>query len=113
MKKMNTYWISFATDKDGHLGCCIVDAENEKEALAKTFELNINAGGEALLVELDTNNETAIKEINQWGKNKLITPQELVEDGYCKLNQLDEGLVDSIECDPSVSRVCEKHNKPT
>lgn len=110
---MQTYWISFATDKDGHLGCCIVDAENESEAIKKTFELKINAGGEALIVELDLTNEEAIKEVNQWGKNRLITPQELADDGYVKLNQLDEDLVDEIENDTWVSRVCEEHNKPT
>jgi hypothetical protein len=108
MKK--TFWISFATDETGNLGCCIVDAKNETDAIKKTWKLKINPGGQAMLTEYALN-ESAKIEIAKWGKNKLISPEDLMNDGYKKLKDLDLDLQDKITNLTRVSGVCEKHNK--
>lgn len=84
---MNTYWVSFTEGKN--LGCCIIDAEDEEKALTKINDLKINPGGEVMLFIM-SNDEVALKEIDKWGKNKLISPEDLLNDGYRKLGELNE-----------------------
>lgn len=104
---MKTYWISFVDETN--LGCCIVDAENEKEAIEKTLELKINPGGEAMLCELPANGD-ADDEIKKWGKNRLISQEDLMNDGYKKLKDFDDETRHIIEGYEGLSIVCEKHN---
>jgi hypothetical protein len=47
------YWISFASDQ-GFLGVVIAEGETPQAALAAVTELNLNPGGEAMLVEIPT-----------------------------------------------------------
>lgn len=108
-KIMKTYWISFAKKKVGNLGCCIIDAVDQKSAIDKTKTLGIFPGGEALLFELPTDG-SADQEINQWGKNILITPDLLKADGYQKVNELELEIITHIDHDPTVTRICEKCN---
>ncbi len=83
---MKTFWISFA-DKTGNLGCCIVDAEYENDAIKKTHDLKINPGGQAMFFDLT--HRGADFEINKWGKDKLITPEASKNDGYKRLKDVD------------------------
>ncbi len=104
---MKTYWISFANKTS--LGCCIIDAIDQKSAIDKTKSLGINPGGEALLFEMPTDGSADI-EINQWGKNTLISPQQLKEDGYKKLSEAPKEIKNHINHSPAVTRICEKCN---
>lgn len=45
------YWMSFANSKES-LGCCIVQAENPLKAISTSFDLGINPGGQAYIVEM-------------------------------------------------------------
>ena len=104
---MNTYWISFAGD-EGNRGVCIVDASDQKQALARTKELSINPGGEAMFYEMPAE---AVDEVRRWGKDRLIQPGELTTAGYLKLSDLPDEVVEEIEHNPGVSRACEEHSQ--
>jgi hypothetical protein len=111
---MNTYWISFVKEGQGNVGVCIVDAEDEKAAIAKTLDLGINPGGEAALFKMPNDEPEAMAEVNVLGRDRLIPWQELESLGYKKEKDLDEespGFSEYINNHPDVSRVCEKHNK--
>lgn len=106
---MKTYWISFATKKI-NLGCCIIDAENEKEAINKTIELKINPGGEAMFTVMPPDNLTVQEEIKLWGKDRLISLEDLKNRNYKQLKDLSENDQERILNNPLVSHACEKHN---
>ena len=48
------WWLSFRDpDKNLHLGCCNVEAEDQISAARKAYELGINPGGEVLIIPLE------------------------------------------------------------
>lgn len=100
---MKTYWISFVNKKA--LGVCIVDAEDERSAVEKTHTLGINPGGEAMLFEFDMHDESAIEEINRWGKNRLISPQELDGDGYIQIKDLNPAEQKKVYKHAGITRI--------
>ena len=104
---MKTYFISFAGDA-GNLGCCIVDASDQAGAIAESIRMKIHPGGEALLFEMPST-PVAMAEIENLGRNRLISPAELSGAGYQKLSDLDDEQRDFIDNYPGVSRVCERH----
>lgn len=93
--KQKTFWISFSNGTN--LGCCIVDAINPKAAHVKTIELGINPGGELMITEFD-NSIDAQLEILKWGKNRLITREELIADHYIPTSDMPE---ERSGCNPS------------
>ena len=103
---MTTFWISFAGDT-GNLGCCIVDADDQAGAIAEAIRLKIHPGGEAMLFALP--DHAARAEVRLWGRDRLISPTELLSGGYRKLDQLDADQRAFIDNHPGVSRVCERH----
>lgn len=104
---MKTYFISFVKDHK-NVGCCIVDGKNTKDAHRRTKKLKINPGGQAMFYEMNGSPDS-VAEINRWGKDILISPEELRKDGYQQLK--DVGAVERrwIESHRGVSLVCENH----
>ncbi len=107
---MKTFWISFANDDEGNLGCCIVDAESSKEAILMASELGINPGGEAMIWEMPDDNEDATAEINKYGKNILIRPEQLLSEGYRKTNEMDDETQQYIIEHPKMTVISEEYN---
>src|SRR5437764_82414 len=110
---MNTYWISFVkgdNEDEKNVGVCIVDAANKKAAVKKATALGINPGGEAMLWKLDPLSEATIEEINKWGKNRLISPEDLKNDNYVKLKDLNNEEMSFVQNNSSISKVCEHQN---
>lgn len=96
---MKTFWISFCSNETGkNLGVCIVDGEDKTTALSRTTELGINPGGEAVLCEGPTE-----REINKYGKDRLISREELIGDGYIPTNNLPSCVVSILMAHPAVS----------
>ena len=108
--KDKTYWISFSKKKS--LGVCIVDAPDVKAAHLKTIKLGINPGGEIMFIEFDDSPD-AQKEINRWGKNRLISSEELEADQYLHTGQLNEYIQDALKTDPAVTVICNNCNDET
>ena len=92
---VKTYWISFAPDQGPCLGCCIIDADNPINALKKTHELNINPGGQAMVSEMGES-EVAINEIKKWGKDSLISMDDLRSNGYRSVGEHTKDEQDQI-----------------
>ena len=106
---MKTYWISFASNKS--LGVCIVDAFSERDALAKTIHFGINPGGEAMFVDITDCNEDTKDQIKSFGKNKLLSPQFLLQNNCSRLKDKAPDVLDRILNDSRVSKVCEYCNE--
>jgi hypothetical protein len=52
---MNRYYLSFVdveTGKDRFLGACIVEAESDVGAIRRAWELEINPGGEVMILDV-------------------------------------------------------------
>lgn len=103
---MAIYFISFVKDNK-NVGVCIVEAKNERAAHKKTLKLKINPGGQAMISALPEDSH----DVQRWGKNVYISPEELLNDGYKKGSDVSDAEWKSIQRDPRVSMVCEKHNK--
>lgn len=103
---MNTYWISFAKDKC--VGICIVDGISEKDALQRATNLDINPGGEALIVRMDLGKQECPDEIERLGKDKLIAPDSLMAIGYSRRGDLDDETKEML--DDVATIVCEHKN---
>jgi hypothetical protein len=106
--KTITYWISFSNGTN--LGCCIVNATDPRAAHLKTIELGINPGGELMIVPFD-NSPSSKLEIAKWGKNKLITKQQLFNAGYISTDQMDRDTQEQIGRDKRVIRICQRCNE--
>lgn len=104
---MKTFWLSFV--KDGsNAGCCIVDANDSVGAVLRSHELNINPGGEVMIYEIESDCE----DVEEWGKNRLVSPGELYKAGYVKLSDMNDDDVSKIESHEGVSTTCEHVNNP-
>ncbi len=104
---MKTYWISFANEQN--LGCCIIDAESEEGAYTKANELGLNPGGEVLVLQIDTTTLDGLAEIGRWGKNRLISKEELINDGYKTLPDMDDDIINDVMASGSI--ICEDCNE--
>lgn len=105
---MNTYWISFANDEFGCLGCCIVDGFNEGHALKNAEDFGIHPGGEALCVNL-TGIEGVEQDIARYGRNRIIPAPELRAKGGKRVNEIEPDVMSAIMSDERLSVVCEQH----
>lgn len=81
-KSLLTYWVSFASIS-GHLGCCIVDADSQIEARDLTKTLGICPEGTEEIVAFDISGND--EEVNKWGKNRLISPEDINNENYVKI----------------------------
>lgn len=104
---MKTFWLSFSNGTN--LGCCIIDAVDPKDAAEKATDLGINPGGEVMVTEFD-NSIDAQLEIAKWGKNRLISREDLVKDNYIPTSDMPQDIQDYISLDSRVTRICEKCN---
>jgi hypothetical protein len=75
---MNRWYLSFATDEEGFLGACVVEADEFDDALRKSHILAINPGGEVMgmLVPNDARDNLPL--------NKLMSKAELASYGPIK-----------------------------
>lgn len=76
------FWLSFCDVKKPHgphqfLGVIVVKAVDTKHALVKTWNLNINPGGEMALYEIPDD-----LEIKPHLFDRLLSKQDLVAEGF-------------------------------
>lgn len=113
---MKTFWISFAssptaTTKSVNLGCCMVDANSESDALAKTVELKINPGGNVVMFEIpvwDPRTEIVLK---TYEKNRLIPRAELLAKEGIALRDLPVEEREDIYSNEGITVICEDCNR--
>ncbi len=74
-KTVHLVWLSFV-DASGWLGGCVIAAPSVMEAIAKTWLLGINPGGEVGLIEFDIA-ETAIPDV--WPIDRLCHDKAVME----------------------------------
>jgi len=84
---MNTYWMSFVKNHK-NVGVIITDARDEESALSKVKNMGLFPGGETALYQMDTSDPDAIAEIRQWGKDRLINPDDLRAANYIRIGDL-------------------------
>jgi hypothetical protein len=102
---MKTFWLSFAND-GGNLGCIIIDAINDLAAIA-VAPSKLHPGGQVIAIEM-SQFPGFEEEVEKWGRNRLITPTELLAAQYRPLYDLRDEFP-GIELYPSVTMVCEEH----
>jgi hypothetical protein len=86
---MPSFWISFV--KDVNVGCCIIEAPDHESALDTAENLRVAPPyDDAMITEMNMDSSTSQREVEKWGYNRLITPTELVADGYKKIFELDD-----------------------
>lgn len=107
---MKTYWLSFAIRSKGNLGCVITDAPNPEIAYSNVCKANLNPGGKVAIWEMNLNDPAAIREIELFGKNRLITVEELKNGGAKKVGDLTEEEQEKIES-YQAARVCQQCNE--
>ena len=101
---MPEYWISFASE-DSHLGVVILQAASAEEALDGATRLNLNPGGEAMIVELPPGEESELP------RNELISLESLPDLGYKKTSELTEEEANFIDSHPAITRICDDCNE--
>jgi|SRR5215472_11190572 len=84
---MKTYWISFVKHHK-NVGIIITDADSEEAAVSKTKNMGLCPGGQAALFEMDITDPVALKEIEHWGKDRVIKPEALLSERYQKIGDL-------------------------
>lgn len=87
---MAWWWLSFSGE-EGNLGVVIAQGHSEEDAIARTQLLGVHPGGDDVFgVPVPEHDPVAVAEMEQWGVDRLISPNELVEAGYEKTSDLCE-----------------------
>ena len=97
---MKTFWISFSGE-NGAQGICILDSESDKLAVRKALDMGIHPGGEAAVFEM-SNSASSREEIRSFGKDKLITPEELKKRGYETIEEMGQDAKDHFDSDSNL-----------
>ena len=90
-KPSKIYWNSFTDIIDGKercLGVAIVEGDSAQEAIRRCWKIGINPGGQVLSIGVSLDDERAILEINKYGLDRLIPPEELLAGGARRLKDL-------------------------
>lgn len=107
---MKTYWISFATDELGSLGCVIMDAEGDLSAIDNCSKLGIHPGGEVMAMDVTNvanDSEGFRAQIARFGKNRLIPKEELLADECTQLKDVPDDVMEQVMEDPHLIVICE------
>lgn len=107
---MKTYWMSFAIRGDKNLGCVITDAPNAEIAHTNVTKAGLNPGGEVMIWEMDLRDQECCEEIKKYGKNRLISKEELLSGGAKSVGDLTPEEAAKIDA-MATARVCKQCNE--
>ena len=86
---MSYWWLSFVSDDDIALGICLVEADDFESAIAESTKHRCNPGGEIHGMASSVNDIAMQKEVDLWGLNCLVKPDQLhASGGYVTSGQI-------------------------